>query len=107
RSAGRVVHRRDDGGRRVSRQPAASERGMSVNRAFVLAVALACCAGDGTRYSRKQAQHTLAKLEAPGTTIGEFQVTSVVDGDTIHVDGLDSSLRLLGIDTEETFKSEA
>ena len=39
--------------------------------------------------------------------IGEFQLTKVVDGDTIRVDGLDSSLRLLGIDTEETFKNEA
>ncbi|MBV1857004.1 MAG: thermonuclease family protein, partial [Nannocystaceae bacterium] len=31
---------------------------------------------------------------------------AVVDGDTLKVSGLDSSLRLLGIDTEETFKSE-
>ncbi|HEY5946072.1 MAG TPA: thermonuclease family protein, partial [Kofleriaceae bacterium] len=38
--------------------------------------------------------------------IGEFKVTKIVDGDTINVDGLDSSLRLLGIDTEETFKSD-
>jgi len=73
---------------------------------LVLAVAALCCGDGGARYSRKQAQQSLVKLDAPGTTIGEFQVTRIVDGDTIHVDGLDSSLRLLGIDTEETFKSE-
>ncbi len=32
---------------------------------------------------------------------------SVVDGDTIHVVGLSRSLRLLGIDTEETFKHDS
>ncbi len=37
----------------------------------------------------------------------EYKVTRVVDGDTIRVDGLDSSLRLLGIDTEETFKHKS
>ena len=37
----------------------------------------------------------------------DYRVTKVVDGDTIRVDGLDGSLRLLGIDTEETFKSRA
>jgi endonuclease YncB( thermonuclease family) len=39
--------------------------------------------------------------------IGEFKITKITDGDTIRVDGLDSSLRLLGVDTEETFKSES
>ena len=39
--------------------------------------------------------------------IGEFPLAKVVDGDTIKVDGLDSSLRLLGLDTEETFKHAA
>jgi endonuclease YncB( thermonuclease family) len=38
--------------------------------------------------------------------IGDFKLTKVVDGDTIRVDGLDNSLRLLGIDTEETFKHD-
>jgi endonuclease YncB( thermonuclease family) len=42
--------------------------------------------------------------DSSGLVIGEFALTKVVDGDTIRVDGLDSSLRLLGIDTEETFK---
>jgi endonuclease YncB( thermonuclease family) len=40
-----------------------------------------------------------------GLVLGEFRLTKVVDGDTIWVDGLDSSLRLLGMDTEETFKT--
>ena len=70
------------------------------------AVALSCGPSGGARYSRKQAQDSLAKLEAPGTVMGEFRLTRVVDGDTIRVDGLDSSLRLLALDTEETFKSE-
>lgn len=36
--------------------------------------------------------------------IGEFTVQKVLDGDTFRLDGLDKSTRLLGIDTEETFK---
>lgn len=71
----------------------------------VLAV-VACHPSQTDRYSRKQAQKSLGRLETPGLVIGEFKVTKIVDGDTIHVDGLDSSLRLLGIDTEETFKNE-
>ncbi len=71
-------------------------------------LALATCGPPGgSRYTRKQAQTSLKKLEAPGLVIGEFRITRVVDGDTIHVDGLDSSLRLLGMDTEETFKQKA
>jgi endonuclease YncB( thermonuclease family) len=67
----------------------------------------ACSPIGGERYTRKAAQKSLQKLEAPGIVIGEFTLTKVVDGDTVRVDGLDSSLRLLGMDTEETFKSEA
>jgi endonuclease YncB( thermonuclease family) len=75
--------------------------------ALVLAAALvACHPGRTDRYSRKVAQKSLLKLETPGLVIGEFKVTKITDGDTIRVDGLDSSLRLLGMDTEETFKSE-
>jgi len=72
----------------------------------LLALLVSCGTGDGARYSRKAAQSSLGKLETPGLIIGEFELTKVTDGDTIHVDGLDSSLRLLGMDTEETFKSE-
>lgn len=70
------------------------------------AAATACTPVGGDRYTRKQAQKSLQKLESPGLVIGEFMLTKVVDGDTVRVDGLDSSLRLLGMDTEETFKSE-
>ena len=73
---------------------------------LVAALALVACSGSSNRYSRKAAQKSLLKLETPGLVIGEFRVTKVTDGDTIRVDGLDSSLRLLGVDTEETFKSE-
>ena len=69
----------------------------------IVAAALVACPGHSSRYSRKQAQKSLLKLETPGLVIGEFQITKISDGDTIRVDGLDSSLRLLGIDTEETF----
>lgn len=68
--------------------------------------AAACSSAGAQRYSRKQAQSSLKKLETTGIEMGEFRVTKVVDGDTIRVDGLDSSLRLLGVDTEETFKHE-
>jgi len=73
-----------------------------------LAALVACssCGGPPTRYTRKQAQKSLQKLETPGVVVGEFKFSRVVDGDTVHVEGLDSSLRLLGLDTEETFKHE-
>jgi endonuclease YncB( thermonuclease family) len=69
-------------------------------------VGLACGPPEGARYSRKQAQESLGQLETPGVVLGEFRLTKVVDGDTVRVDGLDSALRLLAIDTEETFKSD-
>lgn len=66
----------------------------------------ACGPSKGARYERKAAQASLKKLETPGLVIGEFHLTKVTDGDTIRVDGLDSSLRLLALDTEETFKND-
>lgn len=36
--------------------------------------------------------------------IGEFKITKITDGDTFRFEGLDRSTRLLGVDTEETFK---
>ncbi|MEZ4365398.1 MAG: thermonuclease family protein [Kofleriaceae bacterium] len=75
--------------------------------AAVAAAAIGCAGPGASRYERKHAQASLARLEAPGLVLGEFTLTKVVDGDTIKVDGLDSSLRLLGMDTEETFKTEA
>lgn len=75
--------------------------------ALALVACQACTSSTSDRYTRKQAQKSLLKLETPGLVIGEFKVTKVTDGDTIRVDGLDSALRLLGLDAEETFKSES
>ena len=73
--------------------------------AGALTLALGSCAteADNYRYTRKKAQATLTKVEKPGLVIGEFHLADdgVIDGDTIKVKGLDSSLRLLAIDTEE------
>jgi len=71
-----------------------------------LALTTACQPPGAARYSRQQAQTSLKKLGAPGLLLGEFHLTKVTDGDTIRVDGLDSSLRLIGLDAEETFKNE-
>lgn len=38
--------------------------------------------------------------------IGNFRMSKVIDGDTFRFEGLDKSSRLLGIDTEETFKTD-
>jgi endonuclease YncB( thermonuclease family) len=73
---------------------------------LLAAAALVACPAHSNRYQRKQAQESLKKLETPGLTIGEFHLTKVTDGDTIRVDGLESSLRLVGLDAEETFKNE-
>jgi endonuclease YncB( thermonuclease family) len=56
-----------------------------------------------------QKERDLKKLETSGLVIGEFTLApnAIVDGDTIKVAGLDSSLRLLGLDAEETFKKES
>ena len=61
------------------------------------------------RYDRAQVQEALSRLESPGLVIGEFNLApkGVVDGDTLKVRGLDQSLRLLAIDTEETYKRKA
>ena len=83
---------------------------MSLKRSIALvlvsALVTSCTPVGGKRYSRKEAQRALQTLEQPGLALGEFSLTRVVDGDTIRVNGLDSSLRLLGMDTEETFKNE-
>jgi endonuclease YncB( thermonuclease family) len=82
----------------------------------IAAIALASvvgCAGESPenaqagRYDRLQLEHALAAHDA-GIELGIFSLTNkpVVDGDTIKVVGLDASLRLLGLDCEETFKSE-
>ena len=63
----------------------------------------------GKRYSKEQAIRTFDRFEQAGLDIGEFPIdgaNAVVDGDTIKVKGLNASLRLLAIDTEETFKHD-
>ncbi len=78
--------------------------------------ALGCAAASRPpeRYDRYILDKTLDEYEKTGTTttadaslvLGEFALKKVVDGDTLWVEGLDKSLRLLAIDTEETFKKE-
>ncbi len=85
-----------------------SKRRLPAALAWCLALTLlatACGGDEARRYSRKQAQKSLRSLETPGVVIGEFTLArrSVVDGDTIRVDGLESTLRLLAIDTEEIY----
>lgn len=60
------------------------------------------------RYNRQRIQESLTRLETPGLVIGEFALArkAVLDGDTIRVEGLDSTMRLLGLDCEETIKNE-
>lgn len=58
------------------------------------------------RYSHAKLQAALAEFEQEGLVIGEFPLSEVIDGDTITVAGLQNSLRLLALDTEETFKKE-
>jgi endonuclease YncB( thermonuclease family) len=79
---------------------------------FVLATACAsaCTSGPQGRYDRQQLAATLADPDAEhGLVVGEFVLagSGIVDGDTIKVEGIEGSLRLLGIDAEETFKSDA
>jgi endonuclease YncB( thermonuclease family) len=79
---------------------------MSRTIALLLFAAVACGTSHADRYTRKRAQASLGALSAPGVTLGEFTLTKVTDGDTVRVDGLDSSLRLIGMDAEEIFHHE-
>ncbi len=70
---------------------------------------VACAPRTAARYDRTQLAARLASTETPpGLVVGDFTLASpaVVDGDTIKVVGIEGTLRLLGIDTEETFKNE-
>ena len=80
-----------------------SARPLAALLALIFAVVSPACAGIEDRFDRDE----LDRADA-GLVLGEFPLkqNAIVDGDTIKVDGLDASLRLLGIDTEETFKSE-
>jgi endonuclease YncB( thermonuclease family) len=79
--------------------------------AALLALSLLGCNAtkSGQRYTREQAAALLKRLEVVSVELGEFPIDgvgSVIDGDTIRVKGLQSSMRLLAIDAEETFKHE-
>jgi endonuclease YncB( thermonuclease family) len=82
-----------------------------IHRAATLALLLvtACAPSrQAQRYERGRVQETLKKLETPGLVLGEFSLAGrpVLDGDTIRVEGLESTLRLLALDAEETMKDE-
>lgn len=83
---------------------------------FLIAAAVGCegcsnrSAEPPVRYSTVAEQGVEpTQAVTPGLIIGEFALAknAIKDGDTISVRGVDASLRLLGIDTEETFKSNA
>jgi endonuclease YncB( thermonuclease family) len=84
--------------------------GLALLSACLVLPAASCFGGSkaSRRLQKSEIQARLKAFETPGLLIGEFPLArgAVVDGDTIKVAGLDSSLRLLAIDTEETFKSE-
>ena len=60
------------------------------------------------RYDADQLEASLEQPDELGLEMGVFPLKqgAIVDGDTIKVGGLEESLRLIGLDTEETFKSE-
>lgn len=72
--------------------------------------ALTGCAGrQGVqRYDREQLHAALAAGDKAdvGVVLGEFPLLKVIDGDTVKVAGLENTLRLYALDTEETFKKE-
>lgn len=83
--------------------------------ALLALLSLATCGGapaadsGAQRYSKAALAESLAESSTdPGLVLGEFELAPdpVVDGDTIKVQGLDGSLRLLAIDSEETFKGK-
>jgi endonuclease YncB( thermonuclease family) len=67
-----------------------------------------CKPAETPRHQKKQIQESLRPSDTPGLVLGEFTLPSkaVVDGDTLKVSELKNSLRLLHIDTEETFKTK-
>ncbi len=97
----------------VNRSLTRARIGRAAGGLVALVLAFAGCASaedfnyGRSAYDRDQLAEALADERAQ-YIIGEFPLAdhAVVDGDTVKVDGLDASLRLLGIDTEETFKSE-
>lgn len=85
---------------------------MRTSALFLTAVfALSACntTRESKRFTRDETSALLKKLEVVSLELGEFPFdgpSAVIDGDTVRVRGLQASLRLLGIDTEETFKKD-
>ena len=78
---------------------------------LLLLLALSACGTtrESKRFTRDETSGLLKKLEVVSLELGEFPFdgpSAVIDGDTVRVKGLQASLRLLGIDTEETFKKD-
>jgi endonuclease YncB( thermonuclease family) len=81
----------------------------SLSLPLLVLLASACATEQTKRYTQDEARALLKQLEVVSLELGEFPIdgaSSVLDGDTIRVKGLPASLRLLGIDTEETFKKD-
>jgi endonuclease YncB( thermonuclease family) len=75
---------------------------------LAIVAVIACSSSHANPNAHKRAPQPVVTADAASSlVIGEYAFSRVVDGDTIHVDGLDASLRLLGLDTEETFKHES
>lgn len=77
---------------------------------LLLALSTACgTTKESKRFTRDETSGLLKKLEVVSLELGEFPFDgpgAVIDGDTVRVKGLQASLRLLAIDTEETFKKD-
>ncbi|MEZ4450288.1 MAG: thermonuclease family protein [Nannocystaceae bacterium] len=93
--------------------PPARDRALTLSRRLSILTlagltALAGCAGRQTvrRYDREQLQASLKADTDPGLVLGDFPLLKVIDGDTVKVAGLENTLRLYALDTEETFKKE-
>jgi len=78
-------------------------RALALGMLGMSTLGMLACANLQTGFDRQ----TLDDPEA-GLVLGVFPLSknAIVDGDTVKVDGLDASLRLLAIDTEETFKGD-
>ena len=79
--------------------------------AIAIPLAVGCFGGSkkARRYKKSEMQQRLKEFETPGLVIGEFPLAknAIVDGDTVKVAGMKTTLRLNHIDSEETFKSDS
>jgi endonuclease YncB( thermonuclease family) len=66
-------------------------------------------AEDGRVEKRGSSDSRNTAVEEEGLLIGEYRLAPdpVIDGDTIRVEGIDKSIRLLSLDTEERFHGKA